>query len=50
MGDEYEALLDEYDATIVELEAKLAETESPEYRQRLNNVSNYRNQLAALSY
>ena len=38
MGDEYEALLDEYDATIVELEAKLAETESPEYRQRLNNV------------
>lgn len=48
--DEYEALLDEYDATIVELEAKLAETESPEYRQRLNNVSNYRDQLAALSY
>lgn len=48
--DEYEALLDEYDATIVELEAKLAETESPEYRQRLNNVSNYRDQLASLSY
>ena len=48
--DEYDALLDEYDATIVELEAKLAETESPEYRQRLNNVSNYRDQLKALSY
>ena len=48
--DEYEALLDEYDATINELEAKLAETESPEYRQRLNNVSNYRDQLKALSY
>lgn len=48
--DEYEALLDEYDATIVELEAKLAETGSAEYRQRLNNVSNYRDQLAALSY
>lgn len=48
--DEYEALLDEYDATIVELEEKLAESESPEYRQRLNNVSNYRDQLAALSY
>ena len=48
--DEYEALLDEYDATIVELEAKLAETGSAEYRQRLNNVSNYRDQLASLSY
>ena len=48
--DEYDALLDEYDATIVELEAKLAETGSAEYRQRLNNVSNYRDQLAALSY
>ena len=48
--DEYEALLDEYDATIVELEEKLAETDSAEYRQRLNNVSNYRDQLAALSY
>ena len=48
--DEYDALLDEYDATIVELEAKLAETGSAEYRQRLNNVSNYRDQLKALSY
>lgn len=48
--DEYDALLDEYDATIVELEAKLAETGSAEYRQRLNNVSNYREQLASLSY
>ena len=48
--DEYDALLDEYDATIVELEAKLAETGSAEYRQRLNNVSNYRDQLASLSY
>ena len=48
--DEYEALLDEYDATIVELEEKLAETGSAEYRQRLNNVSNYRDQLASLSY
>lgn len=48
--DEYEALLDEYDATIVELEEKLSQAESPEYRQRLNNVSNYRDQLASLSY
>lgn len=47
---EYEALLDEYDATIVELEAKLSESESPEYRRRLNNVVNYRDQLASLSY
>ena len=47
---EYEALLDEYDATIVELEAKLAETDSPEYRQRLNRVTDYRDQLASLSY
>lgn len=47
---EYDALLDEYDATIVELEEKLSQVESPEYRQRLNNVSNYRDQLAALSY
>ena len=47
---EYEALLDEYDATIVELEAKLSEAESPEYRRRLNNVVNYRDQLVSLSY
>ena len=47
---EYEALLDEYDATIVELETKLSEAESPEYRQRLNNVVNYRDQLVSLSY
>ena len=38
------------DDLIVELEEKLSQAESPEYRQRLNNVSNYRDQLAALSY
>lgn len=48
--NEYEKLLNEYDATIAELEAKLSKSESAEYRKRLTSVSNYRKQLASLSY
>ena len=45
---EYEALLDEYEKTIQELEEAIAQTNSPEYKARLENVSEYRDRLASL--
>ena len=48
--DEYEDFLDEYEATIKELEEIISQNNSPEYKQRLKNISEYQKQLKALKY
>lgn len=45
---EYEELLDEYAQTIRELEDIIAQNNSSEYKQRLENVTEYRDRLASL--